>query len=359
MPDGSLPGVPVGINFGIGEAQQGFKTLQDLHVPGPYFNSEYWAGWFDFWGETYTAKDDAQQAADVEWTLRQGYSISIYMFHGGTTFGFMNGANSNRSGYRPYITSYDFNAALDESGRPTPKYFLLRDVIAKVTGATPPPVPPTADPISIASFLSPKQLLCGSVTRAHRVQSPASPWRMWTNPTATCCIAPSSQVPLSGDLVLDELHDYAQVYLDGKLAGKMDRRIQKNHTHLDVTTAKAQLDILVENTGRINFGLPLRGERKGITPQCHLGRPSGRRLADLLPSHEKRRTNSVPKSRLRGPVLLPGNFSGRADWRYLPRHQQLRQRHALAERTSHGPHLGYRTAENSVCSRTMAQTGRK
>ena len=73
--------------------------------------------------------------------LRQGYSVSMYMFHGGTSFGWMNGANSNGTNYEPDTTSYDYDAPLNESGQPTPKYMAFRDAIARVTGKTPPPIP--------------------------------------------------------------------------------------------------------------------------------------------------------------------------------------------------------------------------
>src|SRR5208283_1062526 len=73
---------------------------------------------------------------------------------------------------------------------------------------------------------------------------------------------------------LDELHDYAQVYLDGKLVGTLDRRVAQNHLRLRVPPSGARLDILVENTGRVNFSVVLRGERKGITKQVSLaGKP--------------------------------------------------------------------------------------
>ncbi len=77
-----------------------------------------------------------------------------------------------------------------------------------------------------------------------------------------------------GDLVLDELHDYAQVYLDGKLIGTLDRRLNQDHLTLPATTHPARLDILVENTGRVNFAKVIRGERNGITRQVTLaGQP--------------------------------------------------------------------------------------
>src|ERR1700704_4300817 len=84
--------------------------------------------------------------------LDRGYSINLYMFHGGTTFGFMNGANIDRGQYHPQTTSYDYDSALDESGRPTPKYFPFRDASGNPPGRPPPPVPDTPAPIEIPAF---------------------------------------------------------------------------------------------------------------------------------------------------------------------------------------------------------------
>ncbi|XWK52377.1 beta-galactosidase [Tunturiibacter empetritectus] len=96
VPDGSLPELPVGINFGgdgVGSAQNSFATLKKFRPDGLLFNSEYWAGWFDHWGGKHADTSTKDQATNLDWILRQGYSVSIYMFHGGTSFGWMNGAN--------------------------------------------------------------------------------------------------------------------------------------------------------------------------------------------------------------------------------------------------------------------------
>ena len=155
--NGSLPDLPVGINFDgnhPNEAEKGFATLKKIRPDGPLFNSEFWAGWFDHWGGKHAHTSTETQAANLKWILDHGASVSIYMFHGGTDFGWMNGANSSDSKkeYEPDVTSYDYDSALDESGRPTPKYFVFRDIITKATGVTPPTVPEVAEPIAIAPF---------------------------------------------------------------------------------------------------------------------------------------------------------------------------------------------------------------
>jgi beta-galactosidase len=273
VPNGSLPELPVGINFGGGDAgaaQAAFATLKKIRPDGPFFNSEYWTGWFDHWGGKHAHTSVMEEAANLDWMLRQGYSVSLYMFHGGTSFGWMNGANIDGGGYEPDVTSYDYDSALDESGRPTEKYFAFRDVIAKATGVTPPPVPVVAAPISIPAV---------SMVEA------ASLWKNLPKPIHSEQVLSMEDVDQAygyilyrtklkgasaGELVIDELHSYAQVYLDGKLVGTLDRRLKQDRLALPARKGNARLDILVENTGRVNFGKLIGGERAGITKQVTL-----------------------------------------------------------------------------------------
>ena len=270
VPDGSLPELPAAINYGPGEAQKGFALLRKMRPDGPFMNSEYWDGWFDHWGAKHAHTDAQKQATDLDWTLRQGYSISLYMFHGGTSFGWMNGANSNGKNYEPDVTSYDYDSPLDESGRPTPKYFLFRDTIAKATGITPPPIPQVAPAVTLPAFtLTQSSSLWNNLPAPTHSEQPLS---MEDLDQAYGYILYRTTLtdPISGDLVLDQLHDYARIYVDGKFAGALDRRLDQNSLPLHITSQNARLDILVENTGRVNFTKVLRGERKGITRQVTL-----------------------------------------------------------------------------------------
>jgi beta-galactosidase len=270
---GSLPDLPVGINFGgneEGAALTEFAKLKKLRPNGPFLNSEFWDGWFDHWGSKHGVTNAATEAANLDWMLRQGYSVSLYMFHGGTSFGWMNGANSDEKNYEPDVTSYDYNAPLDESGRPTPKYFTFRDTIAKATGVTPPPMPAVAPAMKIPGI---------------QLEEAVSLWKVLPAPVHSEQVLSMEDLdqaygyilyrkrlegPVEGHLVLDELHDYAQIFLDGKVVGALDRRLAQNHLILKVPSGGARLDILVENAGRINFSLALRQERKGITKQVTL-----------------------------------------------------------------------------------------
>ncbi len=135
VPRGSLPDLPAAHQFwSRARRRKSFATLKKLRPEGPFMNaSTGTAGSITGARRTLTPARD-QQAADLDWILRQGYSISIYMFHGGTSFGWMNGANSDGKNYEPDVTSYDYDAALDESGHPTPKYYRFRSIIARDTG---------------------------------------------------------------------------------------------------------------------------------------------------------------------------------------------------------------------------------
>lgn len=267
---GSLPELPAVINFGGGGARPGFEALKKFRPAGPFMCGEYWAGWFDHWGDKHASTNTKQQADDLAFMLRNGYSVSIYMFHGGTSFGWMNGANSNGKNYEPDVTSYDYDSPLNESGRPAPKYFALRDVIATAGKKTLPAVPAQKAAMAVPRFaLTESAPLWANLPQPVHSDAPLS---MEDLDQAYGYILYRTQVkgPVSGELALDELHDYAQVYVDGKLAGTLDRRLAQNRMTLQVAGAGARLDILVENTGRVNFTEVIRGERKGITRQVTL-----------------------------------------------------------------------------------------
>ncbi len=264
VPRGSLPELPVGINFGPGDAQKSFALLKQERPRGPFFNSEYWDGWFDHWGAPHAHTNAQQQADDLDWMLHQGYSVSIYMFHGGTSFGWMNGANSNGKNYEPDVTSYDYDAALDESGHPTPKYFLFRDVIARDAGIRPPPAPAVPPVMTLPAFaLTSAASLWDNLPAPLHSEQPLTMEQM-DQLYGYILYRTTVAGPVAGDLAIGALHDYAQVYVDGQLAGTIDRRLNQTSLPLKIDTPHARLDILVENTGRVNFGPALPGERVGL-----------------------------------------------------------------------------------------------
>src|SRR5271163_3627012 len=143
---GSLPELPAAIDFRAGNVKSEFAILAKARPSGPKMSGEYWDGWFDHWGGKHQITNATLEASELQWMLRQGYSVNLYMFDGGTSFGWMNGSNNDGEVYQPVTTSYDYDAPVSESGELTPKFFFFRDVISRTTGKTPPP-PPAALPI--------------------------------------------------------------------------------------------------------------------------------------------------------------------------------------------------------------------
>jgi beta-galactosidase len=277
LPKGSLPELPAVVNFGTGDAHNAFAKLEELRPDGPRMSGEYWDGWFDHWGDKHHVTDGDKEAAELRWMLQQGYSVSMYMFEGGTSFGWMNGANSNGSNYQPDTTSYDYDAPLAENGDPRAKYFAFRKAIEETTGVHPPKVP---------RLSARKTFPVSSMTVS------ASLWRNLPTPV-------NAETPLTfedmdqaygyvlyrtgidegegGKLVLEGLHDYAQVYIDQQLVGTLDRRLGTDSLDIPRQTHAATLDILVENSGRVNYTKVIRTERKGLTGAVTLDGKAPRR----------------------------------------------------------------------------------
>ena len=274
LPNGSLPELPAVVNFGSGSAKEELAKLAKLRPNGPRMCGEYWDGWFDHWGEKHHTTDPEAEAKELQWMLEQGYSINFYMLHGGTSFGWMNGANIDAGKYGPDVTSYDYDVPVSENGELRKKYFLFRDVISKATGITPPD-PPASMP---AQALAPI-----------RLKASASLWDNLPQPVTSPRILSMEDVgqsygyilyrtniahAQSGELHIDELHSYAQIYLDGVLAGTLDRRLDQSSFSLQIAHDNTRLDILVENSGRVNFGHQFPHERAGITHEVTLaGQP--------------------------------------------------------------------------------------
>ena len=265
MTDGSLPDALIAANLGENPAPA-LAALAQLRPDQPPLVGEYYPGWFDHWGEPHHTGDNAHTLPDIEWLLAHGASFNIYMFHGGTSFGFMNGANySETEPYQPDTTSYDYAAPLDEGGRSTAKYRALRALIEKYlpAGEKLPNVPAPPRRIALprialresASLWS----LLGEPVRAERPSAMEALDQAYgfalyrTTPTRVG----------RGELVVDQARDYALVYQHGKSLGVLDRR--RGETALLTTLdADAPLDILIENMGRINYGARMLDGRAGL-----------------------------------------------------------------------------------------------
>jgi beta-galactosidase len=261
LADGSLPSLPVAGS--ITELQPDFAALRRFRPDNPVMAGEYYPGWFDHWGEPHHVTDAAQQVRDVEWMLAHG-SFNLYVVHGGTNW-FMNGANyADDAPYQPTTTSYDYDAPIDEAGRPRPKYFQIRDAIARYTGMQPPNVPAVQQFIAIPEFT-----LDESAPLRDLLASPVDvqqPLHMEAFGQSYGYILYRTRLPENADglLAIDEPRDYAVVLIDGKAVGTIDRRLSQRTLRIDAPKG-AQLDILIENSGRLNYGPRFIYDRKGIT----------------------------------------------------------------------------------------------
>jgi beta-galactosidase len=263
---GELPGTAIAATFAPGEARRAFESLRALRHDAPLACGEYWAGWFDRWGEPHQQRDDAQQAVDLAWMLKADASANIYMFHGGTNFGFSNGANAFEDGaYRPQTTSYDYLAALDEAGRPTAKYRAFRDVIAAATGIAARPIPAVPATIEIPRFeVTHSASLAGALRAPVERERPCSMEALGQS-FGYILYRTILLGPATGTLDIGEARDYATVMLDDAIVGRLDRRLGESSLALRSDRDGATLDILVENCGRINYGPEIARERKGIS----------------------------------------------------------------------------------------------
>jgi beta-galactosidase len=317
----ALPGILPVINFGTGKVQTSYirrflgflylaSTMSEFHFDQPWMTGEYWAGWYDVWGGEHAHTDAALQAKDLAWMLDNGYSVNVYMFHGGTSFGFMNGANFDKNGYMPLVTSYDYDAALDEAGRPTRKFYLFRDVIQRRTGIAPPPLP---RPLPIAGMqefqLKESAPLWSNLPTPVSVDHPRS---METFGQSYGYILYRKELtgPIAGPLVVDDVRDYAAVYVNQKLQGTLDRRLKQTQLAIAIPAGPATLDILVENTGRINVGPLLQDGQSGITRSVSL---AGHELSGwqvyCLPMHDPDELQDWKKQTQRGPAFHRGTFT--------------------------------------------------
>lgn len=252
------------MNFGTGaDIDSQFAELRKVRPDSPLMCSEFWSGWFDKWGARHETRPADEMIAGIGEMLSKGISFSLYMTHGGTNWGHWAGANS--PGYAPDVTSYDYDAPINENGAVTPKYHLLRDLMARYSDGQPLPEIPAAIPVvEVASFeLDSVAPLWRNLPEA-RHDSTVRPMEMYDQGFGS--IIYSTTLPQGGDDVtlVVEPHDYALVYLDGRKAGILDRRNGDSELSLGSVKAGSQLDILVEAMGRINFGRAIK-DNKGIS----------------------------------------------------------------------------------------------
>jgi beta-galactosidase len=274
LSDGSLPELHKTGSFGS-RATDRLATLRRHQPAGPLMCAEFWNGWFDHWGAHHHTTSAEDSARELDELLATGASVSLYMFTGGTNFGFTNGAN-DKGVYQPTVTSYDYDAPLSESGEVTAKYRAFREVIAKYV-----PVPaelpaPAADAPAFTVDLDESVSLWDALPELAAVDASALastaligaglgaasglPSMDALGQYTGFALYRSRLVPGARVFSVGEVRDRAQVFVDRTPVGVLHR----DHHDRSISLPPGEhLDLLVEDQGRVNYG-PRIGEDKGL-----------------------------------------------------------------------------------------------
>ena len=259
------------MNFGTGaNIDNQFRRLKELRPESPLMCSEFWSGWFDKWGARHETRPADDMVAGIDEMLSKGISFSLYMTHGGTSFGHWAGANS--PGFAPDVTSYDYDAPINEWGLPTEKYWTLRRTMQKYADGGKLPNVPKA-PMNIISvpqfkFTEYAPIVCGidTIVESRDVKTMEELDMGWGSMFYETTLPTVSTPSL---LTLNDCHDFAQVFIEGKYIGKIDRVKNEKSIVLPAVTSGQKLTILIEAMGRINFGRAIK-DFKGITKSVTL-----------------------------------------------------------------------------------------
>ncbi|WP_255579590.1 glycoside hydrolase family 35 protein [Cryobacterium sp. PAMC25264] len=266
LDDGSLPELHKTGSFGS-RATERLAVLRRHQPTGPLMCAEFWNGWFDHWGahhHTTSAEDSARELDDL---LATGASVSLYMFTGGTNFGFTNGAN-DKGVFQPTVTSYDYDAPLSESGEVTAKYLAFREVLTRYAPvAADAALPPLPEPANHAPAFD--VVLDESVSLWDALPELADTSAAWAAELPSMdalgqytgfALYRSRLTPGTRVLSFGEVRDRAQVFVDGTAVGVL----QRDHHDRSLSLPPGdRLDLLVEDQGRVNYG-PRIGEDKGL-----------------------------------------------------------------------------------------------
>ncbi|WP_281336198.1 beta-galactosidase [Flavobacterium eburneipallidum] len=266
-----VDGVYTALNFGAGSnIEKQFEKYKEIYPKAPLMCSEYWTGWFDYWGRAHETRSISSFIGSLKDMLDRNISFSLYMAHGGTSFGQWGGANAPPFG--SMVASYDYNAPINEAGLPTDKFYAVRDLMKNYLnpGETIPEPPVNYPSISIPQLTFKESAsLFENLPKANKtenIQSMEAFNQGWGR------ILYRTQLPeskTSFKLKITELRDWANIYINGKFIGNLDRRKDENTIEIPAVKKGDVLDILVEAMGRVNYGKTII-DRKGITEKVEL-----------------------------------------------------------------------------------------
>jgi beta-galactosidase len=309
---GSLPGCAVGLDSG--SSPDDFALAKKMNPGVPVFSSETYPGWLTHWGENWAKPDTADLLKEVRFLMDNKKSFNLYVIHGGTNFGFTAGANSGGTGYEPDVTSYDYDAPIDEQGNATPKYYALRKLLGsylpdgKQLAPVPEPVPsieiPEIKTVALTSVWS-------SLPQPLKSVQP-KPFEAFGQDYGFMVYKTTLIGHKKGKLTVTDIHDYATVFLNGEYIGRLDRREGVNTINIpESKTPVPILEIFVEAMGRINFAQYII-DRKGITDRVTL---NGMTLMNWdiyqFPMNEKFIAGLTPsgKTENRSGIFFRGKFT--------------------------------------------------
>jgi beta-galactosidase len=264
------------INFGTGaNIDEQFRRLKELRPEAPLMCGEFWSGWFDHWGAPHETRSADQLVSGMKEMLDKNISFSLYMAHGGTTFGHWAGANFPN--FSPTATSYDYDAPIGEAGNTTAKFFKVRELLANYLGEgeTQGEIPEAIPTIAIPAFHTTES--AALFDNLPQVQESVDIQSMEFFDQGYGSILYRTTLPevQAGEILLiTEAHDLAQVFVDDKRLANLSRMKGEGAIQLPAIKAGAVLDILVEPMGRMNFGKGIY-DWKGITEKVEIKSANG------------------------------------------------------------------------------------
>ncbi|TWT24429.1 beta-galactosidase [Planomicrobium sp. CPCC 101110] len=267
---GSLPDVATTLNFGS-RVDEAFEALEELKPESPKMVAEFWIGWFDYWTGEHTIRSAEDAAAVFKEMMEKNISVNFYMFHGGTNFGFMNGAN-HYDIYYPTITSYDYDSLLTESGAITEKYMAVKKVLSEhiEVPADFQEVPSAKEygKVTVSESVSLFDVLEGISGKIEHI----APLPMEEIDQAFGYTLYRTTVNRQGELTFnsDAIRDRGYIYVNGRYAATAYINDKEKAVTLDFPEKVNTLEILVENMGRANYGEHLT-DPKGLIKNIWLG----------------------------------------------------------------------------------------
>lgn len=261
LKNGAIPEVVKVVNFGS-NPRDAFAKLREVQPKGPLMCGEYYPAWFDSWGQRHHTKPAKPMLDDIDYMLSVGGSFSLYMAHGGTTFGWWAGCNSP---FVPQTSSYDYEAPISEQGRTTPKFFALRDLFKKyMSRKERDSMPEPPDPIPLMAFKSDATAEVAHLQWPNRLQKAlVKPLPMEMLGAGYGPIVYKTGLNGHGGLLkVPNLRDQAAVFVDDNFCGFLDRRFPTRG--VKIPDGGKALSLVVTHMSRYNFGGAMNNSEKGL-----------------------------------------------------------------------------------------------